>query len=69
MLKRIIHYLLSLNGFPFGKGAVSVTEIEAAKRDGMIDILKLGRLAKLDPQEFQCLVPLQTRNVSQNIFM
>jgi hypothetical protein len=35
-----------LNGFPFGKGAVSVTEIEEASRDEIIDIPKLGRLAK-----------------------
>jgi hypothetical protein len=46
MLKRIIHYLLSLNGFPLRKGAVSVTEIEEANRDEIIDIPKLGRLAK-----------------------
>jgi hypothetical protein len=44
MQKRTIHYLLLLNGFPFGKGAVSVTEIAEAKRDEMIDIQKLGGL-------------------------
>ena len=32
MLMKIIHYLLSLNGFPFGKGAVSIIDaLRAAK--------------------------------------